>query len=361
MPGLKKITITGFRSIQHMEICLKQINLLIGPNGSGKSNIISVFDLLHSIVDKELQNFIAKNGGANSQFHYGTKYTPYVSVKTEFGDNAYSFQLSPDNNDQCYFSDETVSRIRKSHHPYVEQLGSGHRESKLSEFSDNRKDINPVAEFVQSVLSNWLVYHFHDTGDNSPLKRMNSIDDTLYLYPDGGNLTAYLYYLKDTAPLHYSRIIAAIHRIFPPFKKFIFQVTDGTIRMRWTDDKIKTYNFPISAFSDGTLRFIALATLLLQPRPPQLILLDEPELGLHPYAITILAELLKIASNEAQIIISTQSVQLLNEFGADSIFVVEQENGATKIDVLSEDKLENWLEDYAMGDLWQMNLIGGNP
>ncbi len=361
LPDVTKITVEGYRSIEQTSIDLHRINICIGANGSGKSNFISLFDLLRAITQNNLQTHIANCGGANTQFYLGTKRTETISVKIEIDENTYEFKLAADTNDACYFTEENVTFWIKRlyEEPYKENLGAGHRETRLMELSGDRT----VQSFTRENLESWFVYHFHDTGDHSPLKRTADIDEIAYLLPDGGNIAAYLYHLQENAPEHYRGILSAIQLILPGFKEFTYlkEEKSNTVKLRWKTITSGDYTLPISAFSDGTLRFIALATLFLQPEPPKLIIIDEPELGLHPHAITLLAELIHIASSKSQIILSTQSAQLVSEFSPEDIIIAENENGATTLSRPNPESLNEWLTDYTLGDIWQSNVIGGNP
>jgi len=366
--SLKKIEISGYRSIAHTEVDLHEINILLGANGVGKSNFISTFDLLNAVINRKLQLFFAENGGADTQFYYGTKTTDRIYVKVSFGDNTYSFSLGADTNDMPYFLEEkTTFHIQHLYAgPYFEILGNGHRETKLWEHTravvgGSKKT---VSDYVLEYMIGWIVYHFHDTGKYSPLKRPADIDEFNYLHPDGKNLAAYLYHIKSNNSQHYEKICATIQLVYPEFEDFIFIIQEeaNTVKLRWKNKYDRHYTFPISALSDGTLRFIALTTLLLQPNPPKFILIDEPELGLHPYAIDMLADLIKIASNASQILLSTQSVQLVNNFGLTNILIAENTDGQTTITRPQNiDELNEWMEDYTLGELWQNNLLGGNP
>ncbi|MDU9376526.1 hypothetical protein McpSp1_11470 [Methanocorpusculaceae archaeon Sp1] len=362
LPDVTKITVGGYRSIEHTTIDLHRINILIGANGSGKSNFISLFDLLRAITQDNLQTHIARSGGANTQFYLGTRHTKTIAVKIEIDENTYEFKLAADTSDACYFDEEIVTFWIKRLYdePYKESLGSGHRETRLSQVKSGD---NTIQSFTRKNLESWFVYHFHDTGDHSPLKRTADIDEIAYLLPDGGNLAAYLYHLQQNEPEHYQGILSAIQLILPGFREFTYlkEEKSNTVRLRWKTTTSGDYTLPVSAFSDGTLRFIALATLFLQSKPPKLIIIDEPELGLHPHAITILAELIHIASSKSQIILSTQSSQLVSEFTPEDIIIAESVNGATTLSRPDKESLNEWLTDYSLGDIWQSNVIGGNP
>lgn len=361
LPDVTKITVEGYRSIEQASIDLHRINILIGANGAGKSNFISLFTLFRAIIQTNLQIHIANCGGAGTQFYLGPKHTETIFVQIDFNENTYQFKLAADTNDDCYFVEENVSFwIKRLYNElYHEELGAGHRETRLRESREGRT----VQSFTRENIKSWFIYHFHDTGDHSPLKLTADIDDIAYLLPDGRNLAAYLYHLQESAPEYYQGILSTIQLILPGFKEFTYLKDEksNTIKLRWKTVTSGDYTLPISAFSDGSLRFIALTTLFLQPAPPKLIIIDEPELGLHPYAINVLAELIHIASLKSQIILSTQSAQFISAFSPEDIIIVENKNGATTLSRPDPDSLKDWLTDYTLSDIWQRNIIGGNP
>ncbi|MFD0708351.1 AAA family ATPase [Photorhabdus akhurstii] len=191
------------------------------------------------------------------------------------------------------------------------------------------------------------------------------INDNDYLREDGANLAAFLYRLQKNHILHYKRIVKTIQMVAPFFGDFYLRPTsDNTdyIQFEWTE-KEQDIPFKASELSDGTLRFILLTTVLLQPEDymPSSIIIDEPELGLHPYAINVLAGLIKNASSKHQLIISTQSVELVDQFDADDLIIVDKQQGVSTFKRLNSDFLSEWLEDYSLGELWKKNLLGGRP
>ncbi len=216
-----------------------------------------------------------------------------------------------------------------------------------------------------SAMSSWKLYHFHDTGDSAMVKQRHGISDNRYLRQDASNLAAFLYLLKHHFPIYYQRIVKTIQLIAPFFGDFdLHPQLDNAeqIELEWTE---KNADIPFKAYhlSDGTLRFICLATLLLQPEEyiPDLILIDEPELGLHPYAIKVLASLLKTASKTKQIIISTQSIALLDEFEPEDVIVADRAEGWAHLQRLDTKALPDWLDKYSLGELWQKNMLAGRP
>jgi predicted ATPase len=349
---ISKISIDGYKSIKHCELELGMVNVLIGSNGAGKSNFISLFEFLQKIVDEELQLYVARHGGPNAMLHFGSQRTEKMGAKICFGENSYGFELMPTTDNRLVFENEWVCTPQEG----KELLSKGHIESLW------RKAI------TKNVLDNqrWRVYHFHDTSDTALVKQECGINDNAELANDGRNLAAYLYRIKTMHERNYRQIVNTVRMAAPYFADFVLQpnpYNKDRIILQWKDVNGDT-PFMVSALSDGTLRFICLATLLLQPRElmPETILIDEPELGLHPYAISLLAAMIKKASVEKQIIVSTQSVEVVNEFSADDIIVVNHDIDHSSFERLEEKKLQTWLSnDYTLGELWKSNIIGGRP
>ncbi|MBN9391319.1 MAG: AAA family ATPase [Chloroflexi bacterium] len=361
---LDRIKVKGFKSIKEMDLELGSLNVLIGANGAGKSNFIGVFRLINQIIEENLQFYVRQAGGANVLLHYGRKKTTSLEIELFFGLNSYKAELVPSADDSLFFGDERCffqAPNSKYDQPFQEILGRGHKESLLEE----RILINSskIAEHVLDALQSWKVYHFHDTSENARIKQTNKINDNAYLKPDAANLAAFLYLLKETQRYSYERIIKVIQLAAPFFDDFVLRpspLNPENIQLEWREKNDDGY-FNASSLSDGTLRFICLATLLLQPELPATILIDEPELGLHPYAITLLAGLLESASIKSQIIISTQSVPLVNHFSPENIIVVDRKDNQSTFTPLKTRDLNLWLEDYSLGEIWEKNLIGGRP
>ncbi len=360
---VRKIEIYGYKSIAECKLPLKPLNVLIGANGAGKSNFISVFRLLNRLVQEELQNFVAQQGGASHILHFGGQTTDEITFKFSFGRNGYSCTLKPTDDDGLFFADEIVSFLGPGYtDPYIEHLPSGTRETNLLSISRSiGKTV--IADHVIEAFRSWQVYHFHDTSHSAKVKQTGEVEDNKFLRPDASNLAAFLFFLNQKHLEHYRRIVYTVRLIAPFFKDFALQpsrLNDSKIRLEWNQQGSDIY-LDASQLSDGTLRMISLATLLLQPNPPATILIDEPELGLHPYAIEVLSSLLKAASTKSQIIISTQSVPLVDTFDAVDIVVVNQKDGVSRFERVQEEELEVWLENYSLGEIWAKNLIGARP
>lgn len=366
---VNQIEIAGFKSIREAKLDLKALNVFIGPNGAGKSNFIGVFKLLHRIIEQRLSIYISEQGGANGLLHFGRKRTKKISLKLEIADgkNRYACALAPNAEDNLFFEDEwcgysgEFSRTGHSNQDYRVPLGRGHRETGLLAGAEQHK--GGVCEYVRDDLRSWRLYHFHDTGPSAGIKQTGDLSDNRYLRDDASNLAAFLYQLQQTQRTNYDHIIGAVRMVAPFFEDFFLapsKLNPDKIRLEWKEKGSDEY-FNASALSDGTLRFICLATLLLQPSLPSAVLIDEPELGLHPAAITILAELLRSTSKRSQVIVSTQSVTLVNQLAPEEVVVVEHKDGTSSFQRLAEDQLNDWIGDYGLGELWEKNLVGGRP
>ena len=355
---LSSIEIRGYKSLKNVKIDFGKINVLIGSNGAGKSNFISAFSLLQNILNKNLQVYAAQNG-INSFFYNGRKVTEEIYFEVYFGNNSYGFTLLPTDDNRVVFNEEHFE-----YHGAWENrsnLSRGHAESMWDKGTGNKID-----QYVVPILKRqeWRVYHFHDTGRNAKVKQEHNISNCKVLQFDAGNLTAVLYRLKNSFKRQYDEIVQTVRLIAPYFQDFILEPLENNseqIVLRWQQRGCEDI-FNASQLSDGMLRFICLTTLLLQPHElqPATLIIDEPELGLHPYAITVLAEMVKQLSDEKQIIISTQSVELLNEFEVEDVIVVDKGDNGSTFKRLNAEELEAWLEeDYALGELWKKNLLGG--
>jgi predicted ATPase len=358
---LNGIHVSGFKSIRDQTIEFRPLNILIGANGSGKSNLIGVFELLHATVEGRLQTFIGVEDGAERLLYSGRKKTDEISLHLKFARNEYLCVLTPTAGNRLVFKEETVFFQGPGYdRPFNEFLGSGHEESRLLTKGRERKTI---ADHVVAALRSWRVYHFHDTSRSARVKALTKIGDNRWLREDASNLAAYLYLIKSRHSDHYRNIVEVIRLAAPFFQDFQLEpsrLNPEMIGLEWRERDSDAYR-DAHALSDGTLRFICLATLLLQPELPSTILLDEPELGLHPYAIHLFADLLKTAASKTQVLVATQSVTLVDQFDPEDLLIVDRVAGASEFRRPSAADLTAWLEDYTLGELWQKNVFGGRP
>ncbi|MDX8379609.1 MAG: AAA family ATPase [Gallionella sp.] len=354
---LSRLVLQGYKSIAKCDIELGKLNVLIGANGAGKTNFIEFFRLINRILDKQLQVAVGDIGGPDALLHFGRKKTEELHVEMYFGNNGYRFTLKPTQNNRIMFAYEAL---------WWNQHGdwrphAGHFETYIEE----QKQRTKIYEFVVPAMRSWRLYHFHDTSRSALVKQVHGINDNEYLRDDARNLAAFLYRLENHHETYYKRIVKAIQLVAPFFGDFYLRPTvenNEKIQLEWSEAG-QDVPFPASALSDGTLRFICLATVLLQPEEfmPAAILIDEPELGLHPFAIAVLGGLMKSAAGKHQLIVSTQSVELVNEFDADDLIVVDKQGGESTLKRLNGEELAEWLGDYSLGELWKKNLLGGRP
>ena len=350
MQRIDWITVEGFRSIAQLEqLALGPINVLIGANGAGKSNLIDVFALLRALRVGRLDEYVKQSGGANRNLHFGTKATQRIRIEfcCDDGDELHRALFKPTDDDRLLLGSESIGGAA-AQRAYGNETGAVQTD---------------FIEMVQERLDRFRVYHFHDTGGRGPLHRTANLDDNRFLREDAANLPAFLYRLKQKELAAYNRIRDTFRVVAPFFDDFVLEpqaLNERMIRLEWRHRVSDAY-FDSSTLSDGSLRFLALATLLIQPAHlrPTVILVDEPELGLHPHAIAMLCSLIRSVSVETQVILATQSPLVVDQFDPQHVLVVDRVDGKSVFERLSADRLEAWLEEYSLGDLWVKNELGG--
>jgi predicted ATPase len=235
-------------------------------------------------------------------------------------------------------------------------MGSGHLESLISRYPNTK-----AKQWVVETIRDWRVYHFHDTSPAAPVMGLCNTVDNVMLHSNAANLSAVLMRMESANPSNFAQITETVRQVAPFFGEFVLrEVAPGQTQLLWKDRHSDLVYYP-NQLSDGTLRYICLATLLLQPSPPYTVIIDEPELGLHPYAIKLLASLLHEAAERCQVIVSTQASLLLDELTPEQVIVVNQHDGESTLERLDPEKLADWLQEYTLGQLWEKNELGGLP
>jgi predicted ATPase len=365
MKMLKTISLNNFRSFRDVSVSLKPINVLIGGNGAGKSNFISLFSMLEAIEMGRLSDWVAAKGFDNLLFggiEESSQFTLRLDFDAKYPEtyNVYALTLKA-TDDNFIVSEEAFGFWKHTQYnaPVYDLIQENKPNSQLKILAESHKHKTPY--YIAQAIQGWRVYHFDDVSTNSKKKRPQMIELGHKLDAEGDNIAAFLCFLKQNYVESYHQIVAVVRLAAPYFDDFVLQPeqpNENMVRLRWRE-KGKDKEFTASLISDGTLRFICLVTLLLQPNMPSTIVIDEPELGLHPLAITLLSELIKKASQNAQIIVSTQSVSLLNQFAPEDVLVVDKHPTGSSIKRLDSEQLTSWLEDYTLGELWESNVIGG--
>ena len=369
---IESVRIKGFRSLADIEINnLQMATVLVGANGSGKSNFVRFFELMNWMIGSHrLAEFVQLQGGADDQLFGGSKISPRMeaelSVRTKSERSDYMFTLSFAHPDRFIFTDEAFrfGSDKRNTEASWQNLGSGHSEAKIVEAAQSAEPLGgKVANVLTGLLNRCAVYQFHDTSRDSNLKKNCDAEDNAYLRAHGGNLAAILYRLEREDGRRFKSICSHIQRALPVFDRFEIEKSSGKAMLRW---KVRGMDKTIGAHltSDGSLRFFALVTLLNLPSEmlPDVLLLDEPELGLHPAAANLIGDMIKTLADRRQVIVATQSPLLVDAFGLDEILVLEPRGeGRTTIRRCDQEDYRDWLKEYTTGELWQKNLLGGRP
>lgn len=367
MAAIDQLTLRGFKSIRDLtDFKLEKLNILVGANGAGKSNLVDFFRMLKAMADGALPGFVTENGGGDGFLFNGPKETPEIFAHLKFGCNQFRFRLAATVTGDLMVAEEATLYVGGIH-PSDWHIWKGRKKSVLPSWKEDQSasgDHLSEQGHVYDAISRWRLYHFHDTGNTAAMRRKGSARDFRELRPDAGNIAAFLLKMREDHAAAYQRIRETIRLIAPFFDDFLLEPqTEGErelVRLEWLQPG-STFPFQPWQLSDGTIRFICLVTALLQPVRPSTIVIDEPELGLHPVAIAALAALLHETSRQTQLVVTTQSVELLDYFDPEQIIVVELEGGASVFKRLEREPLEQWLEDYSLGELVRKDIIETGP
>jgi predicted ATPase len=361
---LSNLTIKGFRSIRELkDLSLASLNVLVGANGAGKSNFVDFFRMLRAMSDGGLASFVRESGGADGFCFDGPKITPKIEAELAFGENKYRFSMRAEVNGAMSVLSEGA--LWTGGGDWSDDAGA-QPESRLKSWVNSSGLVGRFGKkhYVAQSVSSWVIYHFHDTSKTAPMRRKHSVSNFRELQSDAGNIAPFMRRMREKHHLHYRRICDTIRQVAPFFEDFLLDVEEEgenqLTRLEWRQ-KGSTFPFQPWQLSDGTIRFICLAAALLQPEPPSTVLIDEPELGLHPFALELLASLIHEASERTQVIVSTQSPLLLNQFQPEQVIVVDRQDGASRFQRLDAASLSHWLNEYSLGELLQKNIIEASP
>lgn len=371
---IESVRIRGFRSLADVELSnLRNANVLIGANGSGKSNFIRFFEMMSWMLrSRRLGEFVERYGGADDQLYGGNSVTPRMegelALRTDEGRNDYRFALSYAHPDRFMFTEEAYrfSPGRHATDPDWQHITGGHREAAIVDVAQASSSVGPnpvTARIIVHLLRACQVFQFHDTSYTSNFKKRWDAEDNDHLRTHGGNLAAVLHRLEEEDVKRFDLICQHVTRVLPVFDRFQVDESYGKAALRWkASGTDKTFGAHLT--SDGSLRFFALVTLLNLPSEmlPDVLLLDEPELGLHPAAIALVGGMIKSLAMDRQIIVATQSPLLVDAFDLEDIVVLELRDGRTTFRRPDREGYRRWLDEGFMpGEMWQKNLIGGRP
>jgi predicted ATPase len=363
---IASVTVRGFRSLAKVEdLQLPQLAVLIGANGSGKSNLIRFFQMLGWMLrGQNLQEFVLRQGGGDDQLFMGVRTTPRldaeIRIETQAGRNDYRFALTHVAGDTLMLVDEAYrfsAREREGLNQWL-PLTMPAKEARIAD----RIDTDQTARVIVRLLRGCVTYQFHDTSEKALLKQRWDLTENAYLRSDGANLAPILYRLREREPLRYRLIVKQIARVLPNFKEFELKPAYDKLALRWSA-KGADKSFGAHLTSDGSLRLFCLLTLLNLPDEmlPDILFLDEPELGLHPHAISLLAQMIQRVAATRQVFLATQSPLLVDCFELENIIVADLVNNATRLRSLSTPEYQAWLaDDYLPSDLWLKQPVGAH-
>lgn len=360
---LDRLTIRGFKSICELnDFELRSLNVLVGANGAGKSNVISFFRLLRALMEDNLNDYVLKNGGIGDLLFNGRKTTANMFFETRFGPRGFRFKITPGADDESFAITDEARYYERGTSGWWELDSMGTGKSMLVREVKNGLYDAPYSRPVYDAVRSWEIYHFHDSGDNARMRHAEIVQDNDTLRPDAANIASFLLRLREEEETTYRDILDTCRIVIPYLDDFLLRPKKygaaEKVSLTW---KTKGTDYPMQPYhlSDGSIRFICLAAALLQPTPPAAIIIDEPELGLHPEAIRLLGELLKDAAKRTQLIIATQSPLLLDQFEIEDIVVANRKDGQSVFERLDREGFDVWLEEYSVGELWARNIIRG--
>lgn len=370
---IESLRIRGFRSLADVELSnLQNANVLIGANGSGKSNLIRFFEMISIMLGPQrgLNEFVQRHGGADDQLYRGSRVTSRMAgdltVRADEEVYEYRFVLAHAQPDRLVFAKEAIRDGGLSGEAGWSSFGDHHPEASVVYIPHVRtvpQTDQRAARVILDLLRSCVAYQFHDTSDNSNFKKRWDADDNNCLLPDGGNLPAVLYRLEREDIPRFEAISRHVRRVLPVFERFQIEESYGKVALRWKAvGADKTFGAHLT--SDGSLRFFALVTLLNLPREmlPAVLLLDEPELGLHPAAVSLVGSMMKALAVDRQIIVATQSPLLVDAFDLQEIVVADLHEDGTRLRTVEPETFRHWLDDdFTSGELWQKNLFGEHP
>lgn len=365
-----------------LDLELRPLNVLIGANGSGKSNFLELIDLMRS-TPNEVQKVIRYGGGIQEWLWKGEGRFDVAILSFEIQPNYKNINLQHDFlfeeiKSQFKIFDEKIlnknsanDQINTIYFDYLHGDSKIRSNGQLKKIKSVKEDASILAQIrdpenypelaiLSSFYENIRLYREWSFGRNTNFRRPQPSDQRNdRLEPDFSNIGLFLNRLRRD-PKTKRDLIKHLQYLYEGISDFEVNIVEGGyVQILFTEGD---FSIPASRLSDGTLRYLCLLAILLDPNPPALICLEEPELGLHPDILPHLTDLLVEASERTQLIVTTHSQMIVDSLSEqpESVLVCEKHNGQTKIERLSKEKLGPWLEEYSLGDIWSKGEIGGN-
>lgn len=376
---LVRMKIAGYRSLVDVDFAVRPLTVLIGPNGSGKTSVLDAFSLLRAGFQETLSRALIHRGGLQAVLSRVQPKATTLEWRLNFEDQnkqifAYSFALAPEATGFMVVR-EQVERFNPESDTWVAWLRRGkgvvYAPSALDPAKNEYWDVDSdelglqqlpntsIAGSIRATLSRSITYRPLVVEPRAIVRLPQTLTPDRTLTPDGETLFSVLYNLREHSAENYTRILDALRLVFPGFQRLEFPIVGaGQVSMAWYQDHLVGPLYP-NELSDGTLRFLWLATILLTPEPPPLVLIDEPESSLHPQMLHALAELMQDAALRTTVIVATHATELIRWLQPDQVLVLDKEDGRTRATWADQMDLDAWLREYTLSDLWLMGNLGG--
>lgn len=380
MSIIHQIRIRGFRRLENVDLQVKPFMVLIGANGVGKSSLLDAFTLLSASASGKLNESMSRLGGITSLLTRDRAEELSLSVDMDVPGRRpleYELHLKPQSSGYS-IPREVLRQSREGYSQpfkHIDSIGSDIRYYEIDESRLVRPDWdhNPLEtslaqvpkmfrqpEDMRRILATATQYHVLDVGPRAPVKLPQGMKPATLPGSDGGDLVPYLYYLRETDRDRFDAIIDTLHAAFPGFESLSFPpVAAGMLSLTW---KEKSFRKPLymSELSEGTLRFLWLASLLQSPALSTITMIDEPEVSLHPELLSLLADLMREASKRTQLIVATHSDRFIRFLCPEEVVVMDMnEEGGTTATWADSMDLDQWLSEYSMDEVWSMGRMGG--
>ncbi|MBI3241459.1 MAG: AAA family ATPase [Chloroflexi bacterium] len=385
---LTRIEIENYRSLRHVELDMPGLTVLIGPNGSGKSNFLDVFNLMAQAAAGQFENnlpiddILTFRGGKSALFSFSFEFSFASERGISYETTPVQYKLVLHRVGSVKSEQVSQASIPSKTVPLDLMRSDGHKAMfrNMSSKKEEQKELQstyelaiyqvkdytayPIPYKLLNHFENWTFYQPFRVDADAPVRGSQTARSSIRLLPDGSNLTPVLHTIQSDYPVIWDEICETLKNVYEGFHHISFPAEggDGKIVLRWWERPFeKDYGFSANLLSDGTLRLLCLLAILKTPNPPPLICIEEPEIGLHPDWIELVAELLESAATRTQVIVATHSPQLVSYVKPEHVVVVEKEDGGTTLSRLTETELAGWLDKFTLGDLWLAGHIGGRP
>jgi len=371
------ITINGYRRLYNTELRMRPLSVMIGENGAGKTSLLEVFSLLADSAKGKLQQSMSRLGGIqelltiekSKKISFGLsilgsdKHPIYYDVSLQPKGNSY--EISSEKlyqKDQSFdYIQSTGTSIKYYNSETKRYITPNWAHSYLETSLSQVPKMYEISEIFRTHMASCQYYSANalSLGHDAPIRLPQKMQPVTDPGKNGEYLVSCLYHLRETSPELYEAIEDTLCTAFPGFKKLNFPpVATGTIAMTWTD---KNYSIPLysSQLSEGMLRFLWLVTILYCSESNSITLVDEPEVSLHPQLLCILSDIFREVSRKTHLFIATHSCRLIRFMHPSEVIVIDSENGQSQLKWADNLRLDNWLNEYNLDELWTMGRLGG--